>query len=345
LHVKPPSFVTRATISTKEKGQPRAMPPISVIVPTFNNGPFILESIQSIFEQTLPADEIIIVDDGSTDDTRQVIQQIDDSRVQYVAQANAGVSAARNRGLELASGAYVTFLDADDRWRPTMLEKQAAVLDHDESLVCSFTNFVRFQHPDGAVLPDQFTFYPEIPTLPVKAGPLPGTYVILGDAFSALVGFGEIPAYTQVSMYRRRAMEGLTFDPSLKLEDMPFFLRVAMRGSVAFNTEVLAEVRRHGQNLTLHYSRLSPAKVPALLAVGPHVDSEPRRRAYHDRLVKAYIDTAVAKSGQREIGAGLSAFQEALRVPGSYLRKAKGGIRLAQALARSALRRDSHPTA
>jgi glycosyltransferase involved in cell wall biosynthesis len=321
------------------------MPPISVIVPTFNNGPFILESIQSIFEQTLPADEIIIVDDGSTDDTRQLIQQIDDSRVQYVAQTNAGVSAARNRGLELASGAYITFLDADDRWRPTMLEKQAAVLDHDESLVCSFTNFVRFQHPDGPVLPDQFTFYPEIATLPVKAGPLPGTYVILGDAFSELVGFGEIPAYTQVSMYRKRVIEGLTFDPSLQLEDMAFILRASMRGGVAFNTEVLAEVRRHGQNLTLHYKRLNPAKVLALLAVRPYVDSEPRRRAYHDRLVKAYIDSAVAKSGQRETAAGLGAFQEALRVPGSYLRKAKGGIRLVQTVARSALRRNAHPTA
>jgi glycosyltransferase involved in cell wall biosynthesis len=319
------------------------MPPISVIVPTFNNGPFILESIQSIFEQTLPADEIIVVDDGSTDDTRQVIQQIDDSRVKYVAQRNAGVSAARNRGLELASGEYITFLDADDRWRPTMLEQQAAVLDHDESLVCCFTNFVRFQHPEGMVLPDQFTFYPEIATLPVRSGPLSGTYVVLGDAFSALVGFGEIPAYTQVTMYRKRAMEGLTFDPSLQLEDMPFFLRVTMRGGVAFNTEVLAEVRRHGQNLTAHYSRLSPAKVPALLAVRPYVDSEPRRRAYHDRLVKAYIDSAVAKSRQHEITAGLGAFQEALRVPGSHLRKAKGGLRLVHTVARSALRRNAHP--
>jgi glycosyltransferase involved in cell wall biosynthesis len=321
------------------------MPPISVIVPTFNNGPFILESIQSIFEQTLPADEIIVVDDGSTDDTRQLIQQIDDSRVQYVAQTNAGVSAARNRGLELASGAYIAFLDADDRWRPTMLEKQAAVLDHDESLVCSFTNFVRFQHPDGAVLPDQFTFYPEITTLPVRSGPLPGTYVILGDAFSAVVGFGEIPAYTQVTMYRKRTIDGLTFDPSLlQLEDMAFFLRATMRGGVAFNTEVLADVRRHGQNLTLHFRRLNPAKVLSLLAIRPYVDSEPRRRAYHDRLVKAYIDTAVAKSGQREIAAGLSAFQEALRVPGSYVRKSKGGIRLVQAAARSALRRNAHST-
>jgi glycosyltransferase involved in cell wall biosynthesis len=317
---------------------------ITVIMPTFNCAAFIRESVESIQRQTLPPREIIIVDDGSTDDTRQVIQQIDDPRVQYVAQENAGVSAARNRGLELASSEYITFLDADDRWRPTMLEKQAALLDHDQSLACAFTNFVRFQHPEGTVLPDQFTFYPEIATLPVRSGPLPGTYVILGDAFSALVGFGEIPAFTQVTMYRKRAVESLTFDPSLQLEDLAFFLRATLKGGVAFNAEVLADVRRHGQNLTLHYTSLGPAKLPALLAVRPYVDSQPRRRAYHDRLVKAYIDTAVTMSRHREITAGLRAFHGALRVPGSNVRKAKGGIRLAQAVARSALRPDPHST-
>lgn len=317
---------------------------ISVIIPTFNCAEFIRESVQSVQQQTLPPREIIIVDDGSTDDTRQVIQQIDDSRVRYVPQRNAGVSAARNRGLELASGEYIAFLDADDRWRPTMLEKQAALLDHDESLACAFTNFVRFQHPEGTVLPDQFTFYPEIATLPVRSGPLPGTYVVLDDAFSALVGFGEVPGYTQVMMFRKRAIDGLAFDRSLRLcEDMAFVLRATMRGGVAFNMEVLAEVRRHDSNVTIHYTRLGPAKLPALLAIGPYVDSEPRRRAYNDRLVKAYIDTAVAKCRHQEIPAGLRAFRGGLRVPGSYVRKAKGGIRVVQAVARSALRRNRRP--
>jgi hypothetical protein len=203
---------------------------------------------------------------------------------------------------------------------------------------------VRFQHPEGVVLPDQFTFYPEIATLPVISGPLPDSYVILGDAFSALVGFGEIPAYTQVTMYRKRAVEGLAFDPSLQLEDLAFFLRATLRGGVAFNTEVLAEVRRHGRNLTLHYTSLGPAKLPAFLAVRPYVDSEPRRRAYRDRLVKAYIDTAVARSRHGEIAAGLRAFQGALGVPGSYVRKTKGGVRLVQAFAQSVLRRKPNPT-
>ncbi len=93
---------------------------ISVVIPTFNCGRYLRETITSTLGQTAPPFDIIVVDDGSTDDTAQIVAEFGAS-VKYVHQENAGVSPARNRGLEMASGDWVMFLDADDRLEPDAL--------------------------------------------------------------------------------------------------------------------------------------------------------------------------------------------------------------------------------
>jgi glycosyltransferase involved in cell wall biosynthesis len=314
------------------------MASISVIIPTYNSGEFIVDTVESVLAQTLEASEILIVDDGSTDHTRALIEGIGDSRIRYVRQENAGVSVARNTGLSLATGEFIAFLDADDLWRPTMLEKQAALLNHDPGISCAFTNFVRFDHPEGTVLPDQFTFYPELSTLPVRDGPIPGTFVIQGDAFTALIGFYDPPGFTQVIMFRRSSIDGLAFDPTLRLnQDLPFVMRATMRGKVTFNTEVLADVRRHRANATINYEKLAESKLAALLTLRPHIDSESRRIAYEARLTRAFISAANLMCRDRRWAEGLRAYRNALGIPGSYARKLKGGIRLAWAISLSAL--------
>jgi glycosyltransferase involved in cell wall biosynthesis len=323
----------RAATGTRRE----SVPNISVIVPTYNRGEFIVDSVESIRRQTLPPTEIIVVDDGSTDETARLVHEIDDARIRYIHQPNAGVSVARNTGLAHASGEYIAFQDADDLWRPEMLERQMALLGHDPDLACVFTNFVRFDHEDGTVLPDQFTFYHELPTVPVEPGPMPGTFVIQGDAFTALIGFGDPPGFTQVILFRREAVEGLAFDPALRTnQDLPFVLRATMRGKVAYNTAVLADVRRHDGNATVDYRRLAESKLAALLTLEPYIDSEPRRRAYEDRLVRAYVAAASLHCRERRFPAGLGRYREALRIRGSYRRKAKGAIRVAESVVRSA---------
>ncbi len=105
------------------------MPRVSIVIATFNRAHLVVQAIESALAQTYPDFEIIIVDDGSTDTTREVVAQIDDPRLRYVYQTNAGLAAARNTGITHAQGEYVTFLDDDDLFLPHKLAVQVAVMD------------------------------------------------------------------------------------------------------------------------------------------------------------------------------------------------------------------------
>ena len=109
------------------------VPRVSVIIATYNNAHYILEAIASIFNQTYRSYEIIVIDDGSTDNTRQVLEPYLD-KIRYLYQENKGVSHARNLGLEMARGEFISFLDADDFFLPDKLAKQVAVFDAHPSL-------------------------------------------------------------------------------------------------------------------------------------------------------------------------------------------------------------------
>ena len=107
-------------------------PKVSVVIPAYNAAKFIEEAIQSVLAQTQPSWELIVVDDGSTDNTAAIVQQysLEDSRIHLIQQVNQGVSAARNVGVHLAQADYIAFLDADDRWLPIKL---AVHLSHFQS--------------------------------------------------------------------------------------------------------------------------------------------------------------------------------------------------------------------
>ncbi|MBL4899048.1 MAG: glycosyltransferase family 2 protein [Colwellia sp.] len=106
-------------------------PKVSVIIPTYNRNELVLDAIDSVLEQTFQNFEIIIVDDGSTDDTKTHIDkyQKKDTRIKYIFQENQGVSIARNTGIDAAQGQYIAFLDSDDRFLIDKLERQVLILD------------------------------------------------------------------------------------------------------------------------------------------------------------------------------------------------------------------------
>ena len=107
------------------------MPEVSIIIPTYNHGRYILETLASVFGQTFTDYEIIVVNDGSPDDTAEVLQPLAQSgRIRYFEQKNQGQAAARNRGLVEARGEFIAFLDDDDLWPPEKLQWQVDLLRH-----------------------------------------------------------------------------------------------------------------------------------------------------------------------------------------------------------------------
>jgi glycosyltransferase involved in cell wall biosynthesis len=107
--------------------------PVSVVIPTYNSARFIAQALKSVLAQTTRPAEIIVVDDGSTDDTPQVLEAFR-PHVRYIRQQNQGVSAARNNGVASATGEFVAFLDSDDVWHPRKIEFQIAVFARNPEL-------------------------------------------------------------------------------------------------------------------------------------------------------------------------------------------------------------------
>lgn len=101
----------------------------SIIMPLYNKVPYVRKAVESIIGQTYRDWELVVVDDGSTDGSGEVVKDFDDDRIRLIRQENAGVGAARNRGVAETTAPYICFLDADDWWEPTFLEEMAGLIE------------------------------------------------------------------------------------------------------------------------------------------------------------------------------------------------------------------------
>jgi glycosyltransferase involved in cell wall biosynthesis len=124
------------------------MPRVSIIVPLYNKAPYILRTLESIAAQSITDFEVIVVDDGSTDGSAELVRNFPDARFRLVRQSNAGPGAARNRGLREASAPYVAFVDADDIWLPEFLDRTVALLELHGAVAAIGCGW--FEYPSGA---------------------------------------------------------------------------------------------------------------------------------------------------------------------------------------------------
>lgn len=120
------------------------MPKISIIIPVYNGENTIRETLDSVFAQTFQDWELIISNDGSTDRTLEMVEAISDSRLRIISDTNAGLSESRNRGIRIAKGEYISFLDADDLWSSDKLEAQLQALENNPqaAVAYSWTNYI-----------------------------------------------------------------------------------------------------------------------------------------------------------------------------------------------------------
>ena len=227
-------------------GQVDMAPTLSVVMPAYNVAGYIEDTLDSLRHQTFTDFEIVIVDDGSTDATRSIIERFADAqasaapRVVLIGQANKGPSIARNAALDVAQGRYVGFLDADDRWLPDKAQRHIALLDARLDIDLTFSWF-RFMAEDGSDLQEPYA-------------PKPRT--LNGESLlrKNIIHIGTVIA-------RRDAIERAgRFDPDLwRCEDLDLWLRVAaLRPDNLYCLhEVLTDYRRRDGQLTRDWRRMN----------------------------------------------------------------------------------------
>ena len=169
-------------------------PSVSVIIPTYNHRDYVVEALESVFAQTYIDYEVIVVNDGSPDDTAAVLRPyVESGRIKYIEQNNQGQAAARNRGLAEAKGEFIAFLDDDDLWTADKLSKQVAVLMLDNTLVCvggsATTKFNGQVLPDNRLLPKGILMREDL----YDGNPFnsPGQVLIRRSALDRIGGFDE----------------------------------------------------------------------------------------------------------------------------------------------------------
>jgi len=301
------------------------MPRISVVVPAYNYGRYLREAVESIQAQEGAPDlEIIVVNNGSTDDTLEVLAGIDEPRMRIVTLSpNKGVSAAFNAGIDASTGEFVTFLDADDRWRPGKLRHQMAILEAQPDLAVVFSDFARFDDDTGALYPHtQFAFLPELSSLDTTPVGTTGGHRIV-NAFSSIISFTDWPVWLQAMVFRRSAIGDIRMPVGMRLcQDMQFCMRVFRNGGVAFSREVVVEVRRHGVNLTSSSDEMTHAKPDALKSLDTASLTPAERKALRQRIGRALVDSARLSLKEKNRSSARRQLLEALSYPGFRIQAA-----------------------
>lgn len=192
---------------------------VSVVIPTYNRAQCILQSIQSVLKQTYSNVELIVVDDGSTDETESLIRGISDHRVRYIYKENGGACSARNRGIEEAKGDYIAFQDSDDWWADNKLELQLKALNENVADVC----ICRMKSVDSSC--------EKITVIPPENQELKISSLLFSNFIS-----------TQMIVAKKKCFDEIRFDTEMpRLQDWDLCIRLMGSYSFTMVNEVLVQ--------------------------------------------------------------------------------------------------------
>lgn len=222
------------------------MPSIDVVIPTYNCREFVCEAIDSVLAQTLQPNKIHVVDDGSTDDTKKLITKRYKKlkQVIYHHQKNQGLSAARNTGINNSQSEHLAFLDSDDTWEPTKLEKQFQVfkITKYKQLGLVYCGYDLINEKGEKIDTHTYTLDRQVK----------------GNVYDILARRNQIAGSGSAVLIKRECFEKVgLFDTDLTAaEDWDMWLRISHKYQVEYVDEVLVHLRRHNQNMQTNHAKI-----------------------------------------------------------------------------------------
>jgi glycosyltransferase involved in cell wall biosynthesis len=271
---------------------------VSIIIPTYNHGRYLAEAIHSVIAQTYHDFEIIVVDDGSTDETPQVIGSFGES-VRAIRQDNKGLSGARNTGILAARGEFVGLLDADDRWTPNLLARMLPVLESDKTVGAVYCGW-RYIGERGQLLPRI------------------NINTVRPDQTLAKMSFSNFLVPSGV-VIRRSCFDRLgLFDTGVgACEDWDMWLRILSQYRMVGVPNALVEYRVHGENMSSDLERMENARRAIIVKHFGAEEGDPtawpevRRRAYGGLYIlsaSTFFQRGAKEQGLRYVRRAFAAF-------------------------------------
>ena len=249
------------------------MSKISVIIPTFNRGNLIRNSIKSVLNQTYKNLEVIVVDDGSTDNTKDVVDKLEDERIKYIKlEENKGGSNARNIGIQNSIGKYISFQDSDDIYYPDKLEMQFKNIIYKKSNFDFCKIKVIFNESYSKYYPNRRQ----------------ENSISNGNIFDELISRGNFIS-TQAILIKKNFISKYLFDPLIpRLQDFDLILRMIPKVKISYTKKVLVELHVQKDSLTRSELKLKKA-VKILLKKKFHFNSNQKK------LFLNYINTEILR--------------------------------------------------
>ena len=280
-HTRVPIATLR--VRTRWRGDDAGQSPlVSVVVPCYRQAHYLAEAIESVLAQTYPHIEVVVVDDGSPDNTGEIAARY--PGVRYVREEQRGVSEARNLGIRMSTGSFLIFLDADDRLLP-------------EAVAIGLDCFGR--HPDAAFVSGLFRFVAtDGSTLYERQG-----HPVLADHYAEMLRRNYITALCAV-MWRRAVFETIAgFNPAFSVTaDYELYLRTLREFPAWSHEQEVAEYRRHGLGLSAHAGQILREALEALRAERPYVAGKPVLTGAYQSGIR-YWKTLTADTMARQVRA------------------------------------------
>lgn len=286
-------------------------PEVFAVVPSYNHAKFVEKCLRSIIRQTLPPKKLLVIDDGSTDDSPKIIERVLKDcpfDAELTVRENRGLCATLNQAFEFSSGKYFAYLGSDDIWLSGFLENRVELLEHREKAVLAFGHAFLIDDDDRIL--DSTRDWSEYSE----------------EKFLQNLLEGHLPVTSGV-VFRRSALEGLSWNEEAALEDYELYLKLIPKGEVVMDSLVLAAWRQHSHNVSSDYGKMLSEWCAAQNRAAKEIgigDSELGAIQTRLKLMSAIVflrrgQKAEAWKMIRENWRGAESFSEAAGVLGRFL--------------------------